>query len=329
LTAVWSAAAPGWLRELPALRTLQRVWWQQYYAVPLEEPMRWRSAGDLPPAAQMINSPYDVDARYSLKRTTTWTGYKVHLTETCDDDTPHLITHLLTTPATTPDWHAPEPILTALAAKALLPDEHLLDAGYVDSEVIVTSQSEHGVHVIGPVPADTSWQARQGAGFAVACFTLDWETQTATCPRGVPSRTWSPTHDKHGNAVINIDFDAPTCAACPVRQHCTRSAQRPRELTVRPRPQHEALQAARQLQQTPDFKAQYEDRAGIEGTLSQALRVADLRRSRYIGLAKTHLHHVLAAAAINLRRIGDWFADTPRAQSRTAPFVRLAQAAAG
>jgi transposase len=129
LTAVWSAAAPGWLRELPALRTLQRVWWQQYYAVPLEEPMRWRSAGDLPPAAQMINSPYDVDARYSLKRTTTWTGYKVHLTETCDDDTPHLITHLLTTPATTPDWHAPEPIHAALAAKALLPDEHLLDAG--------------------------------------------------------------------------------------------------------------------------------------------------------------------------------------------------------
>ena len=99
-------------------------------------------------------------------------------------------------------------------------------------------------------------------------------------------------------------------------------------MTVRPRAQHEALQAARQFQQTSDFKAQYEDRAGIEGTLSQGLRIADLRRSRYMGLAKTHLHHVLAAAAINLRRIGDWFADTPRAKSRTAPFVLLAQAAA-
>jgi len=329
LTALWSPEAPDWLREVPAVRTLHRIWLQQYHAVDPEAPMRWRASADLPPAARMINTPYDVDARYSMKRTTTWTGYKVHLTETCDEDTPNLITHVLTTEATTPDWHASAGIHTALANKDLLPAEHLLDAGYVDSEVIVTSQTKYEVNVIGPVPVDNSWQAREGAGFDVACFTLDWEAQRAICPRGAPSRKWSATRNTRGNAIINIRFDAAACAACSVRQQCTHSEQGPREMTVRPRAQHEALQAARQFQQTPEFKAQYEDRAGVEGTLAQGLKIAGLRRARYVGLAKTFLQHVLTAAAINLRRIGDWLADIPRAKTRTAPFVLLMQAAAG
>jgi transposase len=47
--------------------------------------------------------PYDTEARYSTKRSTTWTGYKVHLTETCDDEAPHLLTQSGATRATTPD----------------------------------------------------------------------------------------------------------------------------------------------------------------------------------------------------------------------------------
>jgi transposase len=290
--------------------------------------MRWRAVADRPPAAKTINTPYDVDARYSVKRTTTWTGYKVHLTETCDEETPHLITQVHTSPATTPDGHILPAIHAALAEKELLPDEHLVYAGYVDSEVVVTSQTEHQVQVVGPVSVDNSWQAREGIGFTVACFSIDWEARRVRCPRGTGSLKWSETHDQHGQPVINIRFDAVACAACPDRAQCTRSARGAREMTLRPRAQHEALQAARQDQQTPEFKARYEDRAGIEGTLSQGLRVADLRRSRYLGLAKTHLHHVLVAAAINLRRIGDWFADHPRAKTRTAPFVLLARAPA-
>ena len=42
----------------------------------------------------MIASPYDPDARYSTKRGIAWVGYKVHLTETCDEDQPHLITQV-------------------------------------------------------------------------------------------------------------------------------------------------------------------------------------------------------------------------------------------
>ena len=100
-------------------------------------------------------------------------------------------------------------------------------------------------------------------------------------------------------------------------------------MTVRPRAQYEAFLAARQFQQTPEFKVQYRDRAGVEGTLAQGLRIAGLRRARYVGLTKTFLQHVPTVAAINLQRIRDWSADIPRAKTRTAPFVLLAQAAVG
>jgi hypothetical protein len=85
------------------------------------------------------------------------------------------------------------------------------------------------------------------------------------------------------------------------------------------------LQQTRRTQDTPDFKHRYQPRAGIEGTLSQGERIADLRRACDIGLAKTHLQHILIAAALNLRRIADWLRDVPRPDTRTAPFVRLAQ----
>jgi transposase len=326
LTALYAADAPGWLREIPAVQTLRQVWLQQYYAVPAGEPMRWRGAKDAPPAGVRIHTPYDVEARYGVKRTTAWTGYKAHLTETCDGgDQPHLITHVVTTEATVSDQTVVTQIHSALAAKELLPAEHLLDAAYVDSATLVTSQNEHQVELIGPVPGDQSWQAQEGAAFDIACFLFDWEAQVATCPRGATSRKWSETHDRNGNPIINIRFDAHACRTCPARHQCTRSAHSPRHITVRPRAQHEALQAARQYQQTQAFKDRYQHRAGIEGTISQGVRVATLRRSRYVGLAKTHLQHVLTAAAINLRRLGDWLADTPRAKTRTAPFVLLAR----
>jgi len=74
------------------VEVLRQVWLQQYYGP--DAPPRWRQAADVPPSAQLIHSPYDVEARYSIKRGSAWVGYKAHATETCDDDTPHIITHV-------------------------------------------------------------------------------------------------------------------------------------------------------------------------------------------------------------------------------------------
>ena len=268
-----------------------------------------------------------MDARFSLKRETKWTGYKVHLTEVCDPDAPHLITHVDTTPATTQDVERLAPIHAALAAKDLLPREHLVDTGYVDAEGLVRSETDYGVRVIGPALPDNSWQARTGQGFDVAHFAVDWAQRRATCPQGQTSVKWSPTHNTQGHAIINIRFPRAACLACPGRAACTSSAAGPREITVQPRAQHEALQTLRRAQTTPAFKAQYRARAGVEATLEQGLRVSGLRHARYIGLAKTHLQHVLTATALNVRRLGAWWDERPFAATRSAAFLALAPAA--
>ena len=95
-------------------------------------------------------------------------------------------------------------------------------------------------------------------------------------------------------------------------------------MTLRPREQHEALQAARLRQETVEWKAEYVMRAGVEGTLSQGIRRFGLCRCRYISLAKARLQHVATAAAIKVARVSAWLEGVPRAATRTSCFARLA-----
>jgi transposase len=324
LGAIDGPASPHWLGEIGAIQTLRWVWLQQYDAPGEDDTTRWRDPGNQPLPGRLIHSPYDVDVRYSTKRSIGWAGYKVHLTETCDSDLPHLITHAETTPATTPDWNQAEPIHDALAEQALLPDEHLLDGGYVDAGTLVAARTAHQVTVVGPVRPDTSWQAQAGRGFDLSGFDLDWDARRATCPQGAISTKWSHTRSADGADIINIRFPAATCRACPVRADCTTSNVTGREITVRPQPEHLALQEARITQLTPAFKARYDPRAGIEGTLSQALRLTRLRQARYRGLARTRLQHLLSAAALNLHRLDAWWLGRPRAGTRTSPLASFA-----
>lgn len=86
---------------------------------------------------------------------------------------------------------------------------------------------------------------------------------------------------------------------------------------------YQALQAARARDSQADWPLLYNQRAGIEGTLSQGVQAFGLRRSRYMGLAKTHLQHVFVATAMNLWRIVAWLNEVPLAQTRQAAFERL------
>jgi transposase len=326
LQAISGARALPWLRTLRAVETLRRVWIQQFYGA--TEPVRWREADDLPPSTLLICSPYDPEARYSQKRSTTWTGYKVHFTETCDPGTPNLITDVQTTPAPVSDAGMTIPIQQSLAARDLLPAEHIVDAGYPSAEALVVSQQGQQVNLVGPVGADLSWQGRTATGFDVATFVLDWEQQRATCPQGHASVSWVAGHHAHAPAVVTIKFARNDCAACAVRAQCTHSASGPRALRLRAQPYHEALQAARQRQTTDAFQMTYAQRAGIEGTISQGVRRSDVRHARYIGLAKTHLQNLFTAVALNLLRVAAWLQDIPRARTRRSPFARLAPAGA-
>jgi len=280
LTAVYAPTAPAWLRELPAVYTLRAVGVQQYYAPDATGTARWRAEADWPPSAVRISSPHDPDARYSTTRDTHGVGYKAHLTETCDTDMPSLITDVQTTRGTTADVTMLPRVQGDRAGRDLLPAEHIVDSGYVDAAQVVTSRDTYGVDVVGPAPGDQSWHARAAAGFDVAQFALDGDAERATCPTGHTSVKWQPTHDQRGPPLINIAFARADCRACPRRASCTHSADAPRWLTVRPRAQHEALQAARTRQATPAFKEHYAARDGIEGTISYAVHACDLRHAR-------------------------------------------------
>jgi len=192
LQAIDDKNTPEWLSELDALRTLRAIWIQNYTWANDRQLRKdvgnacvfWRGENEMPPASLYINSPYDTQARYNRKRTTSWVGYKVHLTETYDCDHPHLITNVETTPAATPDSEMTTPIHQSLQKKDLLPEVHAVDTGYVDAELLVTSQKEFGVNLVGPTRSGGRWQEKEKQGFAISDFVIDWEKKQAICPAG-------------------------------------------------------------------------------------------------------------------------------------------------
>jgi transposase len=118
-------------------------------------------------------------------------------------------------------------------------------------------------------------------------------------------------------------FARKDCTPCPLQSRCTKAKLEPRIIGLQSREHYEALQAARRWQTTEAFRQQYAIRAGIEGTREQAVRRSGVRRSRYIGLAKTRLQHVATAAALNVVRISEWCAGTPSARTRCSRFAAL------
>lgn len=321
---LWAYAAdsPVAVQQHPAVEVLRQIWIQQFYQE--DEAVYWRASNNVPPSGRGIASPYDVEARFSMKRQTEWLGYKAHLSEICEADQPHWITHVETTPATVQDGQMLSTIHAALAEKQLLPSEHFVDRGYVDTPGLLESQERYAMDLIGPIQQDSTWQANTEQGLDVTRFAIDWERQQVLCPTGKTSHRWKETPDKTGDPRIYVEFQTSDCLACPLRARCTRTEHRARTLTFKPRREYELLQWARQREHTPEFKDSYKRRAGIEGTLSQGVRAFDLRRSRYIGQAKTHLQHILTAVAINLIRFVNWMEATPLATTRVTAFAKLA-----
>lgn len=324
LEAIDAPTAPPRLAELPAVKVLRALWEQQFVreengAARLKKPRT-----ELAAAAERIDSPYDSEARFATKRSTSWVGYKVHLTEICDDDQLHLITQVETTNAAHSDIGAAETIQQKLAHRQTLPDEHFLDTGYIDARLLVQSRQRHQIKVIGPARQNYHWQAATENGFSLEHFQIDWEQHKVKCPAEETSVRWSAYRDKRQD-LIKVSFRKSTCLRCRHRSQCTRSETGPREFLLRPREQHEALIEARKEQQTTEWKRKYERRAGIEGTISQGVRGFGLRQARYLGQAKAHLQNTLTATAINLWRTVAWLNDVPQAMTRTSQFAKLAK----
>jgi Transposase DDE domain len=215
-----------------------------------------------------------------------------------------------------------------LAPRDRRPSTHPRDGGSVDADLLVTAQARPQIEVLGPPLGSSSRQRRAGQGHDLSAFGSNGEAHQARGPQGQTGVKWTPGREASGAPVVRIRFDTAPCRACPVRQACTWAKGAPRPLPVRPQAQHEAMQAARQRQATPEFHAQYAQRAGIEGTPAPGIRRGGLRRTRYRGLAKAHLQHLITAVALNVGRVGEWWLGTPQAKTRGSPFPALRKVAA-
>ena len=351
LEGVYDSCSPAWLAEIPAVDVLRRVLLQNYTRVITggREVIKWREKapeGDgLPPGHARITSPYDTDARWGVKRGKPWLGYKLHVTETCDDPPPcscrpagsagagagghaahcarlvfpNLVTHVATTSAAVTDNQMTGPVDDALAGQGLAPARHYVDSGYPSAALVVAEHARHGIALIGPLLADTSAQARARNGYARADFTVDYDTRTVTCPQGKTSASWSPCTQRGADAIV-AQFSAADCGPCPARSQCTRGKRR--QLTLPPRDLARAQATARAAEKQIPFQADYARRAGVEGTMHQAASHG-ARRARYRGLLKTRLDHLYMACALNLLRLEAYWNGTPLDRQRTSHLARL------
>jgi transposase len=196
---------------------------------------------------------------------------------------------------------------------------HLVDTGFLDAALLASAKRDYEVELVGPTRPDYKWQKRAGMGFEASRFIINWDKREATCPEQRTSSSWTPSVDRQKNPVIRIKFATNDCMGCANRPHCAGQEVR-RTLTVRPEAQYKALQAARAREQTLEYAKQYAQRAGVEGTISQAVRGFGARRCRYRGAAKTHLQQVVTATAVNYVRIGNWLAEVPPAKTSQSAF---------
>lgn len=323
LAAVFSDEdAPTWLKELPAVETMRAVRLQNYLLTP--GGVRWRNREDgLPPTAKRLSSPTDPEARGARRGEISWGGYKIHLTETCNEGGPRIVTHVETDPAPTQDAEAVSPTHKALAAKDLLPALHLVDGAYMEPRSLLEAHERFSISLVGPTMRNTGWQAREENGFDLSSFDLDWKKQEAICPEGKKSASWKET-TRDGRPAVRVKFSRYDCRPCPSRELCIRrqSSAPFRDLTVRSREHYEAMRLARKLGLGPD-RSRYCGREGIKGTIARAARTCGARRARYVGLGKVHLQHLLGAAALNFLRVGEWLTGQQRGAPPRSPFSKL------
>jgi hypothetical protein len=186
----------------------------------------------------------------------------------------------------------------------------------------VSSLADYGIALVTPMLADTSPQARAGDGYDRAAFPIDWDNRQVTCPQGQASTSWSPATQR-GTEVIVVRFDRQTCSQCPVKAQCATATRIGRQLTIRPRPVQEALDAVRAEQTTAAWQTRYARRAGAESTIAQSVKITDTWQARYRGLPKTRLEHNFKAIAVNFIRLDAWLNGTPVDPRHASHLSRL------
>ena len=254
-----------------------------------------------------VQNPHDPDATYAVKgegqHKKEHVGYKVQVAETvCEatlapgEPTRNFLVGIVTHPAYQSDEAGALLMEAEQAAMGLEPPPvQYVDGAYISAQKLVEAQAQ-GRELIGPAQPAPQKDGR----FSAEDFQITVEERRALCPAG-KTNTQCSRLEEAASGKVSYRFEFGThCHDCPLRDRCLGKDQRHRTLVVGEH--HSALQARRQEQQSPAFKARMNHRNAIEGTQSELVRGHGLRHARYRGLAKVKLQNYFIGAACNVKR---------------------------
>ena len=240
-------------------------------------------------------SLYDTEMRHGRKSASKkFDGFKV---STSMDQASELILDIEDMPAPLGDGQDLLPAIERVEEHAGVTVERaIVDGAYGSGKnrAACAERPDKPIDLLSPMRRPTDPEVDKSA------FNIDDQAQTATCPQGQTAPVSKIQTDPHGRTACTFVFERMICQTCPWFTRCVRSQTTGRTVTTS---FFEAyLQAARQRQQTDEFKQLYRLRPRIEGKQAELVSHG-LRKTRYLGISKRRLQRLWLAAAVNLQRL--------------------------
>jgi transposase len=159
-----------------------------------------------------------------------------------------------------------------------------IDRAYLSSDLVRERAQDLEVNC-------KAWRVHNGGRYTKADFALDWERGRMRCPAGVQM-------DFEVGGVVR--FPKKTCAACPLRERCTKSKSGGRSVSIHP--EEWLLRELRERQRTPEGRSKLRERVEVEHSLAHIGRWQG-DRARYRGERKNLFDLRRSAVVHNLHVI--------------------------
>ena len=244
-------------------------------------------------ARDRIVSLTDTQARHGRKsKSQTFNGFKVHL---LGDVVSGLIAAVSVTPGNVHDSTPAVRLLTRAKQLVTTIDRVLGDTAYAGARDHHVAKRGLGVTLVTPPVA----VGTESTTLRKQAFTIDFATETATCPNGVAAESRTFMKAPEGGAPIPVfHWPAAACAVCPLRAECVKRATGGRHLILHPYEQE--LREIRTEFERPETRAEYRRRSECERLVNQVTRHG-ARQARAFGLQQANLQAHVVAMRCNLQ----------------------------
>ncbi len=296
------------VKHYESFKTLARVFDQQCERVgdsdgeKMEIVIREKPKGD-----EIISTPHNTDARYVKKGKQKVCGQKGFLTESCEEtNKTQFITDIEVTPSTTADSTELPRIHERLEESNMKPEEQYADAGFVNGQTILDSQTNE-ILLEGPSSGRSQSFETYNAEdrpLDVADFEIEIEESTkrltvVSCPTN-QEPTDRSCSSKTGNVLVH--FVVSVCSACQLKKRCpVKIGATVATLSLDERSYAGAVRHHKYMED-PGYRKKCSIRAGAEAMVSEIVRGHGVRKSRHRNEVRTRLQLIFSAIACNVKR---------------------------